>query len=72
MIIKGNDVMHSSHIASWTSRASSQNNVRRLPPLAFAATALRMLCNGEPFSAGCLHTADGRTRLHMQASVLPS
>ena len=60
------------HIASWTSRASSQNNVRRLPPLAFAATALRMLCNGEPFSAGCLHTADGCTRLHMQASVLPS
>ena len=58
-------------IASWISRAAPQNDIRRLPPLALAATALRMLCNGEPFSASCLHTADGRTRLHAQASVLP-
>lgn len=58
------------HLATWISWASQRGDVGRLPPLALAAKALRLLCDGEPLSASCLGTSDGMKRLQNEVSSL--
>jgi hypothetical protein len=58
------------HLASWIGWASQRGDIGRLPPLALAAKALRLLCDAEPLSASCLRTSDGMKRLQTEVSAL--